>query len=46
MQRDMGAEPNVTGLIRPTRKAKRQADRVLMTVNAIGTRRNKGVKEK
>jgi hypothetical protein len=45
-QRDLSAAPNVPGLIRATRKSKRQADRVFVTVNAIETRRNKGVKKK
>jgi len=45
-QRDVSATPNVPGLIRPTRKSERQAEKVLMTVNAIETRRNKGVKKK
>jgi hypothetical protein len=45
-QRDVRAAPNVPGLIRPTRKSKRHAEKVLVTVNAIETRRNKGVKKK
>jgi len=45
-QRDVSTAPNVPGLIGPTRKSKRQAGKVLMTVNAIETRRNKGVKKK
>jgi len=45
-QRDVSAAPNVAGLIRPTRKSKRHAEKVLATVNAIETRRNKGVKKK
>jgi len=43
-QRDLSAAPNVPGLIRPTRKSKRQAETVLMMVSAIETWRNKGVK--
>jgi len=43
-QRDVSDAPNVPGLIPPTRKAKRQAQEVLVMVNAIETRRNKGVK--
>jgi len=43
--RDASAEPNVPGLIRPTRKSKWQAEKVLMTINAIKTRRNQGVKK-
>jgi hypothetical protein len=45
-QRDVSAAPNVPGLIRPTRKSKRQAEMLLVTVNAIETRRSKGVKKK
>ena len=45
-QRDVSAAPNVPGLIRPTWKSKRHAEKVLVTVNAIETRRNKGVKKK
>jgi len=42
-QRDVSAAPNVPRLVRPTRKSKRQAKIVLVTVNAIETRRNKAV---
>jgi len=42
---DVSAAPNVSGLIRPTQKLQRQAEQVLMTVNAIETRRNKGAKK-
>ena len=42
-QRDVSAAPNVQGLIRPTQKSKRQVEKVLMKVNAIETRRNKGM---
>jgi hypothetical protein len=45
-QRDVSAAPNVPGLIRPTRKSKRHAEKVLVTVNTIETRSNKGVKKK
>jgi hypothetical protein len=45
-QRDMSAAPNVPRLIRPTRKSKRHAETVLVTVDTIETRRNKGVKKK
>jgi len=37
---------NVPRLIRPPWKSKIQAEKVLMTVNTIKTRRNKGVKKK
>jgi hypothetical protein len=45
-QRNVSAAPNVPRLIRPTRKSKRHAEKVLVTVNTIETRRNKGVKKK
>ena len=44
-QQDVCAAPNVPGLVRPTRKSKRQAEQVLVTVNAVETRRNKGGKK-
>jgi len=44
-QRNVSATPNVPRLIRPTWKSRRQAEKVLMTVNAIEMRRNKGVKK-
>jgi hypothetical protein len=40
------AARNVPGLVQPTRKSKRQADKDLVTVNAVETRRNKGGKKK
>ena len=45
-QQDVSAAPNVPGLVRLTRKSKRQAEKVLVTVNAVETRRNKGGKTK
>jgi hypothetical protein len=45
-QQDTNATPNVPGLIRPNRKSKRQAEMVLVTLNALETRRNKKVKIK
>ena len=45
-QQDVSAAPNVPGLVRPTWKSKIQAEQVLMTVNAAGTRSNKGGKKK
>jgi len=45
-QTDVSTTLNVPGLIRPTQKSKKQAGKRIMTVNAIGTRRNKGVKHK
>jgi len=44
-QQDVSAAPNVPRLVRPTRKSKRQAEMVLVTVNAVETRRNKGGKK-
>ena len=46
MPRTVGCErcPNVPGLTRPTRKSWSHAEKVLMTVNAIEMRRDKGVK--
>jgi len=45
-QQDVSAAPNVPGLVWPTRNSKRQAEKVLVTVNAVETRRNKGGKKK
>jgi len=45
-QRDVRTAPNVLALNRSTRKSKGQAGKVLMTVNAIETRSNNGVKTK
>jgi len=45
-QQDVSAAPNVPGLVRPTRKSKRLAEKVLVTVNAVETWRNKGGKIK
>ena len=44
-QQDVSAAPNVTGLVRPTQKSTRQAEKVLVTVNAVERQRNKGGKE-
>jgi len=45
-QQDVSAAQNVPALLRPTRKSKRQAEKVLMTVIAVETRRNTGGKKK
>ena len=45
-QQDVSAAPYVPGLVRPTWKSKRQAEKVLVTVNAVETRTNKGGKKK
>jgi hypothetical protein len=42
----MSAVPNVSRLIRHTRKSMKLAQNMLLTVNAIEPRRNKGVKKK
>jgi len=44
-QQDVCAAPTVPRLDRPTRKSKRQAEKVLVTVNGVETWRNKGGKE-
>jgi hypothetical protein len=46
VQRDLSIAPNVSILIRPTQKSKRHAEKVLVMVNAIETRRNKRLKTK
>jgi len=43
---DVSAAPNVPRLVRPTRKSKRQPEKVLVMVNTVDTRRNKGGKKK
>jgi len=40
-QQDVSATPNVPGLVLSTWKSKRQAEKVLVTVNAVETRRTK-----
>jgi len=45
-QQDVSAARNVPGLVRPTRKSKRQAEKVLVMVNGVETRRNKVGKKK
>jgi len=45
-QRDVGAIPNVAGLIWPTRKSKRSPWKVMVIVSATETRRNMGVNRK
>jgi len=42
----VNAMPNVPGLIWPTQKAMKQAEKVLVTVSAMETRRNMGNKKK
>jgi len=44
-QQDVCAAPNCPELVRPTQKSKRQAEKLLVTGNAIETRRNKGGKK-
>jgi len=45
-QQDVSATPNVPGFVWPTRNSKRPAEKVLVTVNAVEMRRNKGGKRK
>jgi len=45
-RQDVSALPNVSELVWLTRKSKRQAEKELVTVNAVETRRNKGGKKK
>jgi len=40
--KDVSAMPNVPALVRPTRKSKRQPEKVLVTVNRVETQRNEG----
>jgi hypothetical protein len=45
-QLDVSAAPNVPGLVWPTRKSKRQAEKVSVTLNAVEKWRNTGGKKK
>ena len=45
-QQNVSAAPNVPRLVPPTRKSKRQAEKMLLTVNEVETQRNKGGKKK
>jgi hypothetical protein len=45
-QQVLSASPNIPGLVQPTWKPKRQAEKVLVTVNTVETWRNKGGKKK
>jgi len=45
-QQDVSDAPNVPRLVRPTQRSRRQAEKVLVTVNEIEMRRNKGGKKK
>jgi hypothetical protein len=45
-QHDVSAAPNVPRLVRSTRKSKRLAEKVFVTVNVVETRRNTGGKKK
>jgi len=42
----VSAAPNVPGLIRPTQKSNKWAEKVLVKINGIKKRRNHGVKKK
>jgi hypothetical protein len=41
----LSAAPNMPGLVWPTRKSKWQSENVLVSVNAVETRRNTGGKK-
>jgi hypothetical protein len=41
-RQNVSAAPHVPGLVRPTRKPKREAKQLLVTVNAVEARRNQG----
>jgi hypothetical protein len=43
-EQDESVAPNVSGLVWPTQKSKRQAEQVLVTVSAVDMGRNKGAK--
>jgi len=45
-QQDVSTAPIMPGLVRPTRKSNREAEKVLVTVNAVETWRNDGGKKK
>ena len=45
-QQDVSATRDVPRLVWPTRKSKRQAEKVLVTVNAVQTGRNTAEKKK
>ena len=45
-QQDVNAVSNVPRLVRPTRKSKRQAEKVFVMVNAVEIQRNKGGEKK
>jgi hypothetical protein len=44
--RDVSAAPNIPELIRPIPQSKKKVEKVLLKVNLMETRRNKGIKEK
>jgi hypothetical protein len=46
VQQDVSAAPNVPGMVRPTRKSKRQAEKKFVTVSPVETRRNSRAKIK
>jgi len=45
-QKDVSGAPNLPGLVQPSRKSKRQAEKLLVTVIAAKTRKNEGGKKK
>jgi hypothetical protein len=44
--RNVSAAPNVPRLIRPIQQSKMKVEKMLLTVNIMETRRNKGIKKK
>jgi len=46
VQQDVCAASSVSGLVRPSQRSKKVAEQLLVTVNAIETRRINGVKKK
>jgi hypothetical protein len=45
-QQNVSTAPKECGLVRPTRKSKRQAKKMLVTINVVETQRNSGGKKK
>jgi len=45
-QQHLSSTPTDPRLVMPTRKSKTQADKVLLTVNTVETRRNNGLNKK
>jgi len=45
-RQDVSAMPDLPGLVRPTRKSKRHAEKLFVMVNVVETRRNKEAMKK